>query len=373
MDFIRRHLSQIMSPTVPVEKQAHKLLSFMGAEQLEMFIQHHTVVSLNEQQIDEQLKKLGFLSKINLFEKKAILSDLIKKRLVKIILNNHNLIDYNKLSNGADSELAKSLRMHFLRWERESETMEKKRKVKKIPYVPVFEARFPNTRPRLLHFCDKNGLLKNLSEDVLPLKIMKSDEKISIRKKRRSHAPISFYKDETKQEKIDLPTELATDPNLVLRKKKALYYEPSQPIDYKNDKKLELNDIFFELNQIEEPKIDPDIYDDFLVKEFIDQILFVNNGLEIPKESMYSSLEEFGKVLTSEYRFASIFLGEYITKLLLNQDKHLSVTDASFLAQNIRYFLSLPELEYFYNIYLKMPKDKPDRTRGYGDLNKIVL
>lgn len=359
VDFVSKNLSSVLVHSIPAEKQARKLLTLMDVDQLEMLELHFSIGGLNEQQVDGQLKKFGFLSRINLFEKKAMLADLIKKRLIKLISYNNSLIDYESLPENADSQLVYSLLKHL--HEYNNKPIPKSSIIQQF-YLPEFDTRYPEKRPTHLNIHNDITFFKHLSDEVLPQTVGECAPSLSL-KERRKLTKRTFYSNERCPNKADGHSikDFLNDPNVILRKKKALYYEPSVSIDYKTDRKIEMPRISHELKRID-PDISPDLYSQFDLRDFVDQVVFTNNNIPVPIQSKYSSVAEFRMSIKGCYCFVK-FLRKFLFKLIIAQDKCISTTDAEFIAREIQAYLTLPELEYFYDIYLNSADYRPEQLR----------
>ncbi|ELA41887.1 uncharacterized protein VICG_01071 [Vittaforma corneae ATCC 50505] len=356
-DFLSKNLNSILRSSVPIEKQSRKLLILMDIDQLEILELHSSIGSLSEWEVDEQLKKFGFLSKINLFEKKAILADLIKKRLIKVISYNNSLVDYENLPENADSQLVYALLKHLHEY---SNRPIPKSDIPQKFYLPEFSPRYPERRPTHLNIYNDATFFKHLSDEVLPQIAEECTPGLSLKERRRL-TKRTFYSNErfpnrTNEHSIK---DFLNDPNVTLRKKKALYYEPSVPINYKTDQKIELPKISHELRMIE-PDVNPDLYDRFDLREFVDQTLFTNNNIPIPTRPRHSSIAEFRVNIKGYHSFVR-FLQQHLFRLIISQDKYISAADAEYIAKEIQAYLTLAELEYFYDVYIGSASFKPEQ------------
>lgn len=416
-EFVSKNMSQIIIPTVSFEKHMEKLLILMDLESLKILELHFTFSALNEKEIDEQLRKYGFLSKINLFERKAILADLIRKKLLKIIESNNNIIvrriegkdlkigEYKQIfrdhagvhgvdysdeisfdiensssTNNSNKNINKKNHINIKKEEVFEPNLvysllkylnQYKKSILKNPsstknyYEPEFNMRFPDLPPRFLKIHNNENYSKYFTESILPIEKPTSITPIL----KNENSVKNFYKEEKNDKKeISLDPGIFTDPNIILRKKKALYYEAPTPIDYLSDSYLKLN----KDEEVDRYTVPSSLYDGFSFRNFVDQILFTNNDIEIPVTSKYSSFSELRKNMKGFCYFNKFYIQSYMEKLIIKQDEYLSVTDARFLASEIKPYLTLAEVEYFYNIFInsydyqKERFAKPKRRNFYS-------
>ncbi|KAM0679945.1 hypothetical protein GINT2_001886 [Glugoides intestinalis] len=352
--FITKHLPTIVVQEIPFDKQCTKLLILMDIDQLKLLEIHFSMDTLKDKDYEEWLASLGFVSKINVFERNAIILDITKKKLVKIIQYNHSLIAYDNIPENTDTAVTYNLLKNLYDFYSGYDAMN--HSIKLGNYIPEFESVNTGKGVLCLDFYTKKTFLKQMSSEMLP---SAPDIKVKFgfnnKTKNRNLQICKIDSGEKTQESIK---DFIDDSASVLRKKKILYIEKSGPIDYKNNEVIETPRISDELKMLDMPEIDPALYEKFDARTFLDEVLFVNNDISIPKASNYSSFSHFKKYIKGSTKFFTRFLNKHIAYLLMSQDTYISKTDAFFLAAEFKRYLTLPQMEYFYNIYINSSEYK---------------
>jgi len=350
-EFLSSNLPSVIRTDTSLTVQATKLLLLMDTDQLRLLTSHFDLDRLTEEQVDQQLRSLGFLSKINLFEKKAMIADISKRRLIKTITENYRMLNSEDIHKGVNDNadlvgghtgtgLVYNLLRQLFNYKLTTATRQRANNC----YEPEFEM-MERRPPAHLGVNTGTALDGHLPEGA----------PAQARVKRTKSAPPRAG---TKPKQGPVELDMAADPSVVLRRKKALYYEPSGPIDYHTGERHELKSIKRELRlwkwkgHCEEEGSEFNLYEEFDLRSFVDEVVFTNNGLAVPTESKYGTIEEFRARASGIYVFRKKFLPYELTGLILRQDESLTRADAELIAMHIRQYLTLAELEYFYRIYL---------------------
>lgn len=351
-EFLTKIHPSVIKDKIPLFIQSKKILVLMDIDQLLILDEFFTINELEEARIDERLKYFGFHSKVNIFEKKAILSDLMKRRLIKIININTSLINYKKTSLNVDTEYVYSLLKHLNEYKKSfleytGETFYENK--------AEFPSRNVGKRPMFVELHNQRTFIQQLSEEVLPTTV---EDNITIDILNKKKAAPSFYSIEKKDQNNGYTIyDLVDDNTVILRKKKTLYLEPSVPIDYTGDEKFEYNKISTDINDLEKDIFDTEVYKEFNPRDFVAEILFKNNNIPLPESDV--TFEDLRKRIKGVKLFLGEFLKNSLKRLILQQDETLSSVDAGFIALEMKKYLTPAQVEYFYNIYIRSSDYKP--------------
>ena len=349
-DFLKKYLNSALKPDVDLDIQATKHVQYLDKNQLKLLVAFFNTDKLPEEELTSFLSKIGFFSKINIYEKRAIFTDFSRNTLLKIIKYNDSLIDYELLKQNKLSTLKPSLLKACKRFK------------KRFEEAYIYETPVPRNRIDSEDTKDKEKPLffnplnpKSINTFFTPQCLrsvpLEKLENHNLDPKTEKIVNIRQDTDTPGTRKITIYDKI-DNPNIILRRKKSLYLEHSGPIDYHNDQENKLVDISPKIKELPEYSFESESYKNFNLIEFVNKILFVNNGLDIPTVSKYTDHIEFRKLVKGNLYFVKSFLKASMIKLIMNQDKFLSFSDAKFLFKEIRKVIELPVIEYFYDKYL---------------------
>lgn len=362
-EFLTKYLSSAIKPDIDLTLQATKHVQYLDKSQLDLLVSLFNVSKLSEEELSNYLVKLGFFSKVNIYEKRAIFTDYSRNTLLKVVSYNETLINYDLLKisvktkdelKGLKSSLLAACKKLNKRIEKAHKSISFKRQLKidsqkdRDPYAlqhldPVslksIETFF---NPKCLRTIDYESIPKPSLNPV-------TEKTLNFRENTDTPSTRKY----TIYDKVD-------NQNVILRRKKSLYLENSGPIDYHTDKRTKFNDISQAVKDLPKYTFDAETYRGFDIDEFVDEILFRNNGLEVPTESKYADDHlEFRKMIKGNVYFITEYLVKELRNLILSQDKYLSFSDANFLALEIRKVIRMPIIEYFYEQYLNSEEYRP--------------
>jgi len=312
---------------------------------------------LEEKEATEALKELGFESNISFREKIDLLKGVIRINLTDVIKTNIKLLlkkDVFGKSRKNDG------------FQKYQDLIEKTTRREVNKYLQVFKIKNKVIRRRKIreHFIldrninrfldlyDMNDFEYQLSEKNLPALKKKDIEKPSEKLKdaEPEDRPLSKGKKPRKIREISIYDKV-DNVNVILRKKKILKLEPSGHIDYHVDRKFKLKSIRKKIDALPTVKFDLQTYEEFDLRAFIEDILYIRNGIEPPKNSNFKSVKDFKSKAKRERLFFNQILWRFIARLLMKQDKYLSFRDAKMLSKEIRCNLLMKDIEYFYNVF----------------------
>lgn len=366
IDLMKEFLNKIhpsgIIQNVPLTSQARKLLILMDVDQLLILDEFFTISQLSERRIEERLKYFGFHSKVNIFEQKSILSDLMKRRLIKIINLNNKLIDYD-IPEEVDTNYVYLLLKNLNDYKRKYLEYTGETHIEKKTEFP---SRDHKRRPMFMELHNERTFMDQLSEKVLPTST-EDVEPIDIFKKTKH--PRSFYSDEMENQTSGYTIhDLVDDNTVILRKKKTLYLDPSVPIDYTGEEKLEYKSVREDIRQAGKDTFDPEIYKEFHPRDFVNETVFKNNNITIPESNL--TFEELRKKMKGSKLFLDSYLIAELKRLILSQDETISSSDAGLLAIEMKKFLTPAQVEYFYNRYIKSASYKPVEHQVNKDFHR---
>lgn len=360
--FITKNLPTIVVEKIPFDKQCTKLLILMDAYQLKLLELHFSMDTLKDKDFEDWLASFGFFSKINVFEKNTILSDIVRKKLLKIIQYNHALIDYDNIPENTDTALTYNLLKNLYSFYSTYKAAKSSTAVRnsEYKYKTVKKEKF------CLDFYNQKTFLKNMSPEMLPT-APDTKFKFGFSNRTKNMKIYDIEKNETTQTSID---NFVEDAASILRKKKALYAEKSGPINYKSEAVFEIPEFAEELKKFDNPVFDRALYEKFDARMFLNEVVFINNNIPIPMVSKYTSFTQFRKYIKGDSKFFRHFLNERIAYLLMCQDTSISKTDAFFLASEFKRYLTLPQVEYFYKSYINSSQYKPAKDEKEVEITK---
>lgn len=355
LKFMKKHLPEYIRSDVGEREQAERVLTLMDADQNRLLLAYFE--DLDESTIMKELKKMGFESNVSAREKRDILNRTIVTKLTSQIVRNITLLDQEKLFNAIDRSLGKkrifdgftgykelinkATNKESKRIQREEE--QRLSTGRKRSRTDMFGRSLPKRTP-FIGLYDENEISYQLSTRNLPLPEASEDIKDDV-------APPANV--EVKGRRTVSIYDLVDDSNVILRKKKILCLDPSGPINYYGDNKFRLVSIRKEVQAMPEVKFKLDTYKKFDLRSFIEDVLYLRNKIEPPRESRFKTPEEFRKYAKGSRHFFRFYIVKTITRLLMNQDKYLTYSDAKMISREIRENLQMKDYEYFYNLYFR--------------------
>ena len=91
------------------EFQVLKHVQYLDITHLNLLTSFFNINKINEGELSSHLLNLGFFSKINIYEKKAIYTDYCRNTLIKTIKYNDSLIDYSQINKKEITDIKPSL------------------------------------------------------------------------------------------------------------------------------------------------------------------------------------------------------------------------------------------------------------------------
>lgn len=351
--------SNQLLPDVESDAKARTLsintLRLMSNEHIDFLTLYYK--ELEEKEATEALRDLGFESEISFKEKIDLLKGVIRINLTDVVKTNIKLLLKKNI-------FGKSRKNDG--FQKYQDLIEKRTKREINKYLQVFKIKNKVIRRRkireyfildrnmvkFLDLYDMNNFEYQLSEKNLPALKEKDLQKPSEKLKNveSEGRPLSKGRKPRKIREISIYDKV-DNINVILRKKKILRLEPCGHINYHVDRKFKLKSIRKKIDALPSVKFDLQTYEEFDLRAFIEDILYIRNGIDPPRNSNFKSIKDFKSKAKREKFFFSQILWRFIARLLMKQDKYLSFKDAKMLSKEIRCNLLMKDIEYFYNIF----------------------
>lgn len=208
-----------------------------------------------------------------------------------------------------------------------------------------------------------NTFSKQFTEQNLPSvkNISKSEQKFfreldNILKRKRNM--VNVRPPVLKSSKVCFYNEDLKDIVAIRQKASTEIKQPNKTIDYYSEEKFELKNIKKEVDMLDNIQFDADYYKKFELRGFINEILYTRNSITIPKNRPSRTIEKYKQKYKSKWGFFNIYLDNELTRLILQQDEYLTLSEAKMLAKEFKCNLRVEDYDYFYENYLSNTNTK---------------